>query len=667
MHHRASGRATTNTAPPQLALPELVLRVGVIGHGLLTAPQDAVTPLDGVVSDVFERIATLLCSFRNATDIYANAVPTVRVISALADGGDQLAAEAALQASRTHRDANDAKFELHCILPFEPDKYSKNTIKNKAAFDRLFESAKTVLILDGVYQADGNAADKQAPENFIPRRRRQKAYRALAWFTLQQSDIVVAIWDPNREGKPGGTEETLRQALQSNIPVIWINTFEDNAVRIISQEEEVDWANETKTTQTDWEVNLARVLRSLLLPVEPALLHESKVGGVHRWMNALLGGEEQRPTLRDWTNEFLGGAKVSPTLRQSLWTKMTSVPESSPGGAPPVASHRAEEPAFESHRERAETLSQYYAGLYRGAFLFNYLAGFFAILLAVTAALLASLPHGINRWVSLALAFTEFVTISLILVNTKQANRGAWHRKSIDYRFLAELFRTMNYLAPLGCSTPQSHVWIQYAAHNPRQTWMHWLFRSVLRQAPSVVPGFDSVREVRFDQKRVTACLERVILDWIPRQLEHHEVNANNMARIFKFIELGGRWIFFATLIFVGLHIVLDLLLICFGTHLAEKLQPWLVFLAAVLPAAVLAANGFRYQAECRRLWERSQSMAEQLKKHLESFERLAKPALAPEGCQSWDVARTTVAFAQEMVDEVADWRIVYRMHEVSQ
>jgi tetratricopeptide (TPR) repeat protein len=41
------------------------------------------------------------------------------------------------------------------------------------------------------------------------------------------------------------------------------------------------------------------------------------------------------------------------------------------------------------------------------------------------------------------------------------------------------------------------------------------------------------------------------------------------------------------------------------------RLQPRLVFLAAVLPATVLAANGFRYQAECRRLWERSQGMAE--------------------------------------------------------
>jgi hypothetical protein len=57
--------------------------------------------------------------------------------------------------------------------------------------------------------------------------------------------------------------------------------------------------------------------------------------------------------------------------------------------------------------------------------------------------------------------------------------------------------------------------------------------------------------------------------------------------------------------------------------------------------------------------------MVNELQKDLSVFRQLESPDVSA-GNRGWDVARRTMGLAQKMVDEVAEWRIVYRMHEVS-
>ena len=103
--------------------------------------------------------------------------------------------------------------------------------------------------------------------------------------------------------------------------------------------------------------------------------------------------------------------------------------------------------------------------------------------------------------------------------------------------------------------------------------------------------------------------------------------------------------------------------------------MPWLVFLAAVLPAAVAGLNAVRFQSECRRLADRSAVIrtiligrttesaggrllaARQLAKQMDQAQ--ANPATDP---GSWvvEVLRHTEVVARDLAEEVGEWSVLY-------
>src|SRR5262249_46082748 len=132
--------------------------------------------------------------------------------------------------------------------------------------------------------------------------------------------------------------------------------------------------------------------------------------------------------------------------------------------------------------------ANYCAGSYRGAFMFNYFLGWLAVLAAAIALGLLALMgrEDAPLWSGITLGALELTAIVGIILNVRQAHKEDWQLKAINYRYLAEMLRQMDFLAPLGCSTPSSRAPIQWAAHDPRQTWMSWLFRAVVREAPPI-------------------------------------------------------------------------------------------------------------------------------------------------------------------------------------
>ena len=88
--------------------------------------------------------------------------------------------------------------------------------------------------LDGRY--DEGAAGEPA---------RQRAYRSASWFLLQQCDLLIAAFDPDQPGAPGGTEETVKHALYAGIPVLWIDLGAESdtsqlPVRILTRRRDLD-------------------------------------------------------------------------------------------------------------------------------------------------------------------------------------------------------------------------------------------------------------------------------------------------------------------------------------------------------------------------------------------------------------------------------------------
>jgi hypothetical protein len=84
------------------------------------------------------------------------------------------------------------------------------------------------------------------------------------------------------------------------------------------------------------------------------------------------------------------------------------------------------------------------------------------------------------------------------------------------------------------------------------------------------------------------------------------------------------------------------------------------------LPALALFCAGLRSQAEWRRLGERSRMMEKQLRVgERPRFVRLETQPMKALGSWAWSAALESYQLAQLMIDEVADWKVLYEMHDV--
>src|SRR5207244_741895 len=83
------------------------------------------------------------------------------------------------------------------------------------------ESSLTLFELDGQRDQEG------------------AAYGACGRALLNQTDLLIAIWDGRRFGKPGGTEETLNEARRREMPVLWIDAHAPHPWQLLVGKERV--------------------------------------------------------------------------------------------------------------------------------------------------------------------------------------------------------------------------------------------------------------------------------------------------------------------------------------------------------------------------------------------------------------------------------------------
>jgi len=125
------------------------------------------------------------------------------VISALASGADQWVADEGLKLG----------YELQCSLPFAREEYRKDfdTPTDVMEYDRLLSLATVVLELDGMVET---VQGVRQPDS--------RAYEAVGRAVLNQSDLLIAIWDEKPSHGLGGTGFIVHEALERGLSVIII-------------------------------------------------------------------------------------------------------------------------------------------------------------------------------------------------------------------------------------------------------------------------------------------------------------------------------------------------------------------------------------------------------------------------------------------------------------
>ncbi|AUB82773.1 hypothetical protein [Candidatus Thiodictyon syntrophicum] len=693
--------APANSLPPR---PRALLRLGFAGRRVLSAAQEET--LDTTLAQVFAVIGRQLAALTPGVPVqvgrkppvsafYARRPPLLRLVTGLCEGADTVAARVL---DRLHIAPDGAgpdgagddciETELAAVLPFDLPSYRASRAPDfHPEFDRQVARCAYVVVADGIY--DKPDPDAAASERLaLASQRRGRAYRAQSALLLRHADLLVAAADPNAPAKPGGTLETVPAALACDLPVLFINTVRGGVWLIRPAEDLAGALAGPPCTDAD----LADLVTAILVGPDVGLagadqaerqahreglrLLEEYFDGAAappRWRHT----GERRRTLREWvweqvTRRFADPKTQPPTPprpRAAWWARAwrrLAGRFAAPVAPPPVP----RPPAFKDYRTRATALNYHYSGLYRGAFVLNYGLAVAAVALATAGLALLAVHHGAHwlAWSLLGLAAAKLWLLIIISRNTHRARDEHWNDRAVDYRYLAERLRALLFLPACGAYRPPAAAPPRHAERCIHQSAVDWLCDAIARGVSPTDPTDPAPQILTLAP---AAALDLVRGGWIAEQITYHDRTQGLMHRLDRFAEQAGARLSQAVIWVVAFDL---LLLVLYLTHrlpwadwIKHDLAPWLIFLAAVLPAAVASCNGLRFQGETRRLAERSKRLARVLGGRAAAAQGLAgrlaqaraQPATDP-GAWSLDILRLAERVAEDCLHEVADWSVLY-------
>lgn len=622
---------TESLTPPK---PPLAFRVGVVGHRPNRLTNSDTDRLTKVIFNILSAVQTEVKSFyEDNKRLFATAPPVLRAISPLAEGADRLFAEQALNLG----------WELCCVMPFPQDEYEKDFRPGAAleenSLTRFHEILKRAADADRLtrFQLDGSRAKESA------------SYGNGGRVVLNQSDLLVAIWDGRREGKRGGTEETMDEARRIGVPVIWVDAHKPHAwQRIHSDQSLLNGSNDRMAPDGCETLEiLHKVVHESLAVPEP---------GAPKEKEGTSGNKRREQPLKDLKLFY---TKRQPRLTWAVfWKAFRDIVADSKF---PKVSFKVEpfEQAVIGEWPRKmgtpvevmvdrlrpfyawpDKLAVLYSDRYRSAFIIIYL--FTAAAVAMALAPIAR--HMAYIWKS-AVTYTslELVFIVLILLIVFFGRVKKWHEHWIDYRLAAELLRHLRVVAPIGGERLFPQVPAHHAIYgNPTGTWMHWYVHAVARSI--------GLPNITLDHGYLAGSLSH-IEDLLDGQLKYHNQNARRS----RTIEHRLHW---------GIVILLGMTIIACILHILYNSIPGniLTLLCGFFPALGASLAGINNQGEFRRIAKRSEAMQEQItlmkNRIVKLHERINQPSIGTSFAA--EVSILIGDSARLLVQEVLDWRIVF-------
>lgn len=630
---------TTDISPPRTPL---AFRVGVVGHRPNRLPKDeeSLNLIRAKIADILSAVGDAVSGFAvSEPNIYASGAQRLLAISALAEGSDRMFAGAAL----------DMGWRLCVPMPFPQEDYEADfggsDSASTAEFRTLLHQAETHDALSR-FELDGTREDEG------------EAYAAAARILLNQSDLLIAVWDGEESRGKGSTVETVQEAIGFHVPVIWVDSRKPFSWRLLRQwpvEGPVERPADTEAT------NLADTIKSLVheelaIPVEHS--HPPTHGDKHALTpNALANAyfEERRPRFNlhfGWKlfrNLASGDRPLFPRLRTSDYVEQTK---------PEI--HGPIDSELLSHFAWADKLADYYADAHRTGVILT-------SILSASAVLLALLPIAIgihHPIMEIVLIGGELVVLFWLSFSISIVRKKHYHEKWLEYRLLAEWIRQLRLISPLGGGRPLLRSRAHQSVYGePTRSWMYWHIRGIARARalPSTIA----------DRAHLAKSLDG-INSVIDGQIAFHTTTMERSERIHGRLHRITKWTVVITIAAIFTHFVEKLVALYLGhghdtldsgAHegvIALLLSGGVLLCAAFLPAAGASLANINNQGEFARLGKRARAMrdsflrlkreADELKEKLESGE--ASFLMGP-------VTALANHVAMIMLEEVVDWRVV--------
>ncbi len=578
------------TAPPA---PAIRLSIGITGHRAGNA----------AFAGNRDRIAAVL---GQVLDVIAGATgedtAPARLHCLLADGADQLAASEALSRG----------WELVAPLPFGRElnvginsgpetvadaealiaggaaansatQLRAEAIRMFEAKARLFELAERDPLLSRLYLEKLAApTDLKAAEAFSVR---CSARVALAGrVMIEQSDIIIGIWDGVSRAFIGGTGHTISEALEHGAPVVWIDANVPEEWRILYAPEAL--ATKAKADAQGREAELAGLVQAALRPDgedgTAALASEVwRARSSHWWtayrrVEALFAGDRQ--PFRSLVQTYETPDAIAANSGAALMAAMQALP-----GADLALAERIESGVLRRFAW-ADGISAWLSDAYRGGMIANFILSALAVVTGI-----AYLPFATNadKWI---FAGVEFIMLATILIITALGGKWRWHGRWFETRRVAEYFRHAPLLLLLGVARAPGR-WPK----GSDVAWPEYYARHALRAI--------GLPQIALSPAYLRLALTELLDSHVISQRDYHEYKAQRLTAVHHNLDAFSTRLFQAAVLFVASYLILK-----GGAALdwcpavwSEGFSKIGTFLGVTLPTFGAAIAGIRYFGDFER------------------------------------------------------------------
>lgn len=660
-----SAKPAQPKAPPP---PKIRLSLGVTGHRVTNAAYGAnAGRIEATLSAIFDQIAKLVAA--EPLLLGADAAAPIRLHSLLADGADQAAANAALARG----------WELVAPLPFgralniainagpETPEDARAlldgaTVKDAAvaaraaAIQALTERARTFELADRDAEIAALLLAKlQTPEPT----RAGETFAAIssecvanaARIFIEQSDVIIGVWDGAATSFVGGTGHTIAAALDLGAPVIWIDPASPENWRILRASESL--AAITQASSENRDATLAALVHDALCPAASRTPH------AHGDANAglkTLDTEIWRPHSNPLSHAyrrieavFGGGKRPFRNLRQTYETPDAIAAGSGAQVLAAITTLPGADPAYGASIETsvlrrfawADGVSAYLSDAYRGGMIANFVLSSLAIVAGI-----AYLPFATSDEKGY-FASVELILLAAILVITWLGQKRRWHKRWFETRRVAEYFRHSPILLALGVARAPGQ-WPKGA----ETSWPEWYARHGLRDVGlpriAVTPAY--LRAAIKDLLEVHVVLQRDYHRRKAERLNNVHANLDNLSEISFQLAVAS----VATFLIMTGASMLSLV----PNEIVYKATKGFTFLGVMLPTFGAAIAGIRYFGDFERFANISEVTAEKLDAVRKRIELLLT---APDAQLTYSRTAELARATDDIVNsEIESWQAVF-------
>ena len=652
--------------------PSIRLCLGVTGHREAN-PAFSVNraEVEAALRQLFDFLDAIVATERVSEP--SKAVESTRIHSLLVDGLDQIAA----------CQAKDRAWELVAPLPFgrklntainahpidvdearfllSGEGVCSNSTQARAAIidglvasARLFELADRDELIEHLYLAKLSApTDVIAAQAYSFAASERVALAAQVM--IEQSDLVVGVWDGASTSFVGGTGHTIALALSMGTPVLWIDARNPKNWRILQVPEHLAALPHLVSEAIQPLEELRALVQTVLRPTQGK--SKTKKGDQEEGLKALSTEKWRIKSQFLWhgyrrVEALFGSDRLSHRFRNLTLTYESPEAILSGSGKMQIDAARnllQQDPPFVERISIdilkrfawADGISLHLSDAYRGGMVLNFLFGAFAVVGGIAYLPIASSEQ---KWI---FAGFELVLLAGILAITWIGQKRRWHRRWFETRRVAEYLRHATILLTLGVARPVGR-W----PRGTQTSWPEWYVRHCLRDV--------GLPQVTITSSYLRTALSDLVLRHVAAQSSYHRQKAKRLHQTHHRLDQLSEALFTLAVISVSLYLGLKL-----GgtTHLIEKevashFSKLFTFLGVFLPTFGGAIASIRYFGDFERFSAISEVTAERLDL---IAERGAILLAGPAQLISYaSVAELAHATDEVVVSEIENWQSVF-------